>query len=147
MADVIDEALLKSVSLGLRFFQIALSLVVVGGIGQFITDISNGDLSVPGGYVAVVAISSTTAMWSGIALILTCCAGKIMLGIETSLDLLCVLLSIAESVLLGRDALSSESDFAFQYSQSMSMSMMGVADPSNDQSLVRMAFVIAIILM
>jgi hypothetical protein len=136
MWDELNEVVLKSISLIIRFFQFASTLVVLSGTAQFLNDISDKDSGLPQEYVAVEAISGMIAVWSGIALLLTCCAGRTMLGIEASLDLLSMLLSIAETVLLRSDASSSESVFAGRYS---------FQDGSADLSLIRACFVFSII--
>jgi membrane-associated HD superfamily phosphohydrolase len=132
-----DEVALKSVSLIIRFFQLAWSLVVLSCTAQFVADISNAALSIPQVYTAVIAIAGMTATWSIIAMLLTCIAGSILLGIETSLDTLCMLLSIAETVLLSDGALASWSSFSTQYP--------GVSNLGYDQSLLRVSFIFAII--
>ena len=141
MGDFLNEAFLKLVSLVIRFVQLALSIVVVGGAAQLIADAIDRDIDTPGQYVAAVAIGCITALWSGIALLLTCCAGEILLVLETSLDVICLLLSLTTVILLRSDALSSRSEFQSKMGGGSQQSI------SNIQSLIRMAFAISIILM
>ena len=146
MADILDEAFLKLISLTIRFVQLALSLTVMGGMIQGITDISNMNSSIPERFVAVASISAINAIWSGIALLLTCCAGKIMLEIETALDLTSVIICLAEPFLLRKDALTTTTAFVAKYSKHARQH----ADRSglrNAQGLVRMSFIVSIVLM
>jgi len=145
IAGLLDEAILKLISLALRFLQLALSLAIIGGMSQFVSDISNWNSTVPEPYVAVIAMAAVTATWSGIALLLTLCAGRLVLEIETGLDLVCASLSIAETALMSRDARSSGRAFAAHLQEAMGM--MTAGNLSYDQSLARMAFVMAVILM
>lgn len=140
MADLLDEAVLKLVSLTLRFVQFALSIVIVSCIGEFIANLSDENLAVPDSHAAVVAISGVTAAWSAVALLTTCCAGKIMLEIETTLDLICTLLSIAEAVLLRDDVLSSAAEFAAHYGLPAMNSILW-----NNRSLARTSFAVVIV--
>jgi len=117
MADFLNEALLKLNSLFLRLIQLALSLVIIGCMSQFLSDLSNSDydLSLPQTHVAVLAISGVNSVWSLIALLLTCCAGKIMLELETTLDLVCVGMSVAQAAMLSKDATSTKRAFLEAY--------------------------------
>ena len=114
-ADLLNEALLKLVSLALRLFQLVLSTVVMGCASQFLATLSDHDLALPASHVAVLAISGVGAAWSLVALLLTCCAGKIMLEMETALDLACVGLSIAQAALLSREATCTRLSFVETY--------------------------------
>ncbi|KAK0654810.1 hypothetical protein B0T16DRAFT_450568 [Cercophora newfieldiana] len=104
MADLLNEALLKLISLTFRFFQLTLSLVIIGCMSQFLTTLSDHDLALPATHVAVLAISGVGAVWSLVALLLTCCAGKIMLEIEATMDVICMGMSIAQAAVLSKEA-------------------------------------------
>jgi hypothetical protein len=139
MFDVINETSLKLISLLIRFFQFTLSIVILGGLSQVINNFANADLNVPDKYVAVTAVSGITTAWSGIALLLICCAGSIPLGIETSLDVISTVLYIITC------ALGSSSGLASHY-----MPMYNNMTPrgsTNSQGLVQMAFIMSIVLM
>ena len=139
MLDILDEALLKLISLGIRFLQLVCSIVVVAGTAQSITKRSDMDLNIPRGYVATASMSGIAAFWSSIALLLTCCAGSILLSIETLMDMLSVGFSIAEAVLLSNDALDSPARYSQLYGLSRRTS------PDASQRLVRACFAFAII--
>ncbi|KAH8882533.1 hypothetical protein GQ53DRAFT_753580, partial [Thozetella sp. PMI_491] len=137
MLDFIDEAILKLICFALRFFQFALSLIIIGGIGQAISNFYDTSWSIPGSYVAVTAMASMTAVWSGLAILFTCCAGQILLGVEVGLDVLSMAFSITETALLSKDALDSNNNW-----MGSSMPMSG----PNTHSLARMSFIVAILL-
>ncbi|KAK0737996.1 hypothetical protein B0T18DRAFT_420994 [Schizothecium vesticola] len=111
MADHLNEALLKLISLFLRIIQFTLSLVIVGCMSQFLSTLSEHDSALPQTHVAVLAISCVGAVWSLVALLLTCCAGKIILELETTLDLLCVGMSIAQAAMLSKEASCTRTSF------------------------------------
>ena len=102
--DFLNEALLKLISLTLRLAQATLSLVIIGCISQFLTSLSDHDLALPPTHVAVLTISGVALVWTLVALLLTCCAGRIMLELETALDVVCMGLSIAQAAMLGKEA-------------------------------------------
>jgi len=145
IAGMVDEAILKLISLVLRFFQLGLSLAIVGSMSQFVSDVSNWNSTVPDIYIAVIAMAAVAATWSGVAWLLTMCAGSLLLEIETALDLVCASLSIAEAALLSRDARSSGRAFALHLQEMMGT--VAAANLSYDQSLARASFVLAIISM
>jgi len=115
MADLLNEALLKLISLILRAFQFTLSLVIIGCMSQFLTTLSDHDQALPPTHVAVLAISGVATVWSFVGLLLTCCAGKIMLELETTLDVLCVGMSIAQAAMLSKDATCTRMGFIETY--------------------------------
>lgn len=139
MADTLNEAFLKLTSLTIRFGQLTFSLVIVGLVSQFLTGLSDRDLAVPATHVAVTAISGVATAWSVVALLLTCCAGKIMLEIETTLDAICVLMSIAQTAMLSQDALCSIKAFARRYADAIDIGFWP------DRGLLRASFGIAIV--
>ena len=55
MADIVDEAVLKLISLAIRFGQLAFSLSIVGCASQFVSDLADRGLDVPQGHIAVAA--------------------------------------------------------------------------------------------
>lgn len=139
MSDLFNEAVLKLTSLAIRLCQLAFSLSIVGCISQFLTTLSDRGVSVPESHVAVAAMSGITALWSAIAMLVTLCAGKIMLEVETTMDVLCVGMSIAEAALLDQDALCSIRDFIDRYR----LAALAGALPS--RGLARACFAIAIV--
>ncbi|KAK0725100.1 hypothetical protein B0H67DRAFT_569571 [Lasiosphaeris hirsuta] len=139
MADLLDEVVLKLISSTIRFFQLVLTLVILGCTAQFIADLSEYDVAIPDGHVAVTAIAGIATIWSLVALLFTFCAGRIMLEIETLFDIVCVALSIAQTVLLREDALSSVTDFAHRYAGAV------LAGFVPNRSLVRSSFAVAIV--
>ncbi|KAH8651333.1 hypothetical protein BX600DRAFT_502080 [Xylariales sp. PMI_506] len=111
MSSLLDEIALKILSLGIRFFQLTFSLVSLGCTAQAISNISSNGSNTPEPYVATVAICGIIAIWAAIALMLTCCAGTILLEIKTLLDLIATALSIViylhdQSSINGNDNIS-----------------------------------------
>ncbi|KAK5662376.1 hypothetical protein OQA88_8286 [Cercophora sp. LCS_1] len=139
MADALNEAFLKLTSLTIRFGQLTFSLVIIGLMSQFLTGLCDRDLALPATHVAVTAISGVATAWSLVALLLTCCAGKIMLEIETTLDAVCVLMSIAQAAMLSQDALCSVRGFAQRYADAIHVGFLP------DKDLLRASFGIAIV--
>jgi len=139
MSDLFNEAVLKLTSLAIRFGQLSFSLSIIGCISQFLTTLSDRGVSVPKSHVAVAAMSGITTLWSAIALLTTLCAGKIMLEVETTMDVLAVGMSIAEAALLTDDALCSIHEFIERYR----MAVMVGALPS--RGLARACFALAIV--
>ncbi|KAK1757025.1 hypothetical protein QBC47DRAFT_459688 [Echria macrotheca] len=139
MADLLDEAVLKLISLTIRLGQLAFSLAIVGCTSQFATDLSDRGLDVPQGPVASAAMSGVAALWSALAMLVTLCAGRIMLEIETTMDVICMAMSVAEAALLSQDTLSSLKEFADRYAQAIAAGFM----PS--RGLIRASFAIAIV--
>ncbi|KAK4445055.1 hypothetical protein QBC34DRAFT_413789 [Podospora aff. communis PSN243] len=139
MFDLLDEAVLKFISLTIRFAQFVLSLVIVGCISQFLTSLSDLDLALPQTHVAVLAISCVAALWSLVALLLTCCAGRIMLELETTLDVICAGMSIAQAAMLSKDAMCTTRTFVQTYVEAWKMGAL----PS--RGLVKVCFGVAIV--
>jgi hypothetical protein len=139
MFDLIDEAVLKLIGLTIRFAQLTLSLVIVGCISQFLPFLSYLDLELPQTYVAVLAISCVATPWSLVALLLTCCAGIIMLELETTLDVVCAGLSIAQAAVLSKDATCTTRAFAETYVEAWKVGGL----PS--RSLIKVCFGVAVV--
>lgn len=112
--EIFDEALLKSTALLIRFFQLFASAFIVGGVGQFLSDVSTYT-STPQAYVAVIAIAGVSILWTGFAFLLTCFAGRIILAVEFTIDLLLFGAFIASTVLSNDDAIDSCHHFDNKY--------------------------------
>jgi len=112
--EVFDEALLKSTALLVRFFQLFASAFIVGGVGQFLSNISAYD-STSQGYIASIAIASVSILWTTFAFLLTCFAGRMILAIELTIDLLLFGAFIASTVLFNDDAINSCYQFDDKY--------------------------------
>jgi hypothetical protein len=112
---MLDEVLLKTFSLFLRLVHIINSLVIVGVVGQFLSDVSGTEDPVPQAYVAVEAIACAAVLWSAFTLLFTCCAGSIILQVDIFFDILFAAAFIACIALLNSDAMGSCLQFREKY--------------------------------
>jgi hypothetical protein len=113
--DFINEAILKTLFLFIRFFQIFCSLFIVGATSRFANDVTNEDKSISDAYIAVIAIGCVAAAWTMFTSLITCCGGSIFFNIDLVLDFLVGACFVASAVLLRTDGRARCKSFNQKY--------------------------------
>lgn len=144
-ADVIDERILKVFFSIVRFIQLFLSIFVLGVGGQFLNDISNTDLAIPGDYVAIETISAVTAVWTLATLVIALWGGMEFFAVTAHVDFLVGLAWIAVIVLFHDDGTTKCRSFGNKYFWDDASSNYSGVNYIHSCHMIRTAFAMAIV--
>jgi len=143
--DIINERILKVFFIIIRFIQLFSSVFVLSVGGQFLNDISNTDLDIPGDYVAIETISGVSAAWTLCTLVIALWGGMTFFAFTSHVDFLVGLAWIAVVVLFHGDGTTKCSSFGNKYFWDQATSSYSGINYVHDCHMVRVAFALAIV--
>jgi len=143
--DIINERILKVSFSIIRFIQFFSSVFVLSVGGQFLNDISNTDLDIPGDYVAIETISAVSAAWTLCTLVIALWGGMTFFAFTSHVDFFVGLAWIAVVVLFHSDGTTKCSSFGNKYFWDQATSSYSGINYVHDCHMIRAAFVLAIL--